>query len=241
MIKELAAYSNKEQIKNAYGFSKQNLDALKGMMTEVFFKKGTSIYWEGDHADKLFYVFKGRVKLFKSAYDGRDLVLHYFTPGDLFGEIEFFGTEQYTFTAKAISDCSIGMIDQKDIEMALWKNSGLTFEFMKWMGSMNQFTQIKLRDLLFYGKNGALASTLIRMINSYGRVEEDGIHYSIELTNSDLAQLIGATRETVNRMLQAWKKEGAINYRHGTIVIKDLNYIKSICHCEGCPLNMCRL
>ncbi|WP_229727430.1 helix-turn-helix domain-containing protein [Sporolactobacillus putidus] len=94
----------------------------------------------------------------------------------------------------------------------------------------------------FLRKNGALASTLIRMAHGYGRKEEDGIHYTIDLTNSDLAQLIGSTRETVNRMLQAWKNDGAIGYYHGSIVIRNLDYIKAICHCEDrCPMNICRL
>lgn len=239
---ESAAYTIQDQMSNTSMFSEQNLKALKNTMTVTEFKKGTSIYWEGDPSDKLYYVVKGRVKLFKSAYDGKDLVLHYFTPNDLFGEIGCFGYEEYSFTANSVTDCTIGVIPEKEVEALLAGNPGLSFEFMKWIGLMNQYTQIKMRDLLFYGKNGALASTLIRMAHGYGRKEEDGIHYTIDLTNSDLAQLIGSTRETVNRMLQAWKNDGAIGYYHGSIVIRNLDYIKAICHCEDrCPMNICRL
>ncbi|EST10390.1 Crp/Fnr family transcriptional regulator [Sporolactobacillus laevolacticus] len=239
---EEVACLKQDGLNNTCMFSKQSLQALKSMMTETTFKKGSNIFWEGDLSDKLFYVTRGRVKLFKSAYDGKDLVIHYFMEGDLFGEISCLGSVECSFTATAVTDCTVGVISEKDLEPLLLSNSSLSFEFMKWIGMMGQFTQIKMRDLLFYGKNGALASTLLRMLHGYSRSDEDGIHYTISLTNSDLAQLIGSTRETVNRMLQSWKNDGAIDYFHGSIVIKDLNYIKAICHCEDrCPLNICRL
>lgn len=230
------------QMNNTSVFSQKNLDILKTAMTVSVFKKSSNIYWEGDSSDKLYYLIDGQIKLYKSAYDGKDLVLHYFTSGDLFGELTFFGYDEYAFTAHAVTDCTIGVMPEKDVEALLLANPGLSFEFMKWVGLMGRYTQIKLRDLLFYGKNGALASTLLRMAHGYGRKEEDGIHYTISLTNSDLAQLIGSTRETVNRMLQSWKNDGAIGYYHGSIVIKDIEYIKAICHCEDrCPMNICRL
>ncbi|RYL93129.1 Crp/Fnr family transcriptional regulator [Sporolactobacillus sp. THM7-4] len=227
---------------NTSMFSKKNLDAIKNLMSVEFYKKNTNIYWEGDRSNKLFYVVEGRVKLFKSAYDGKDLVLHYYIPDDLFGEISCLGSDEYSFTANAATDCKIGVINEQDIENLIPGNAGLAFEFMKWVGLTNQYTQIKMRDLLFYGKNGALASTLIRMVHGYGKKQSDGIHYTLDLTNTDLAQLIGSTRETVNRMLQTWKKDGAIGYHHGYIVIKDMDYLKKICHCEDrCPMNICRL
>ncbi|RYM05816.1 Crp/Fnr family transcriptional regulator [Sporolactobacillus sp. THM7-7] len=223
-------------------FSERSLDMLKRKMSVDYYRKGTNIFWEGDPSGKLFYVIRGRVKLLKSGDDGKDLALHYFMSDDLFGELNCFGCGEYSFTACAAANCTIGVIREQDVEEALLENTGLSLDFMKWAGAMNHYTQVKMRDLLFYGKNGALASTLIRMMHGYGRNETDGVHYSIRLTNAELAQLIGSTRETVNRMLQAWKKDGAIDYRHGSIVIKDLNYLKSICHCEDrCPMNICRL
>lgn len=74
-------------------------------------------------------------------------------------------------------------------------------EFMKWMGRMQRLIHVKLRDILFFRKNGALASTLIRMSNSFGKVEGGQIIITEKFTNADIGCLIGATRETVNRMI----------------------------------------
>lgn len=226
---------------NTISFTDESLAHLKSIMYEHHIPKGTNIFWEGDRADKLYYLKEGSVKLLKSADDGKDLVLYYFREGDFFGETESFSNEVCGFTAEALSDCTIGIIQQGDLEVLLWQHGDLAIEFMKWMGFMHRFTQLKLRDLLFYGKSGALASTLVRMANSYGFEKDGAIHFTVSFTNYDLADLIGATRETVNRMLNHMKKEHIIDYKNGSIVIRDLEYIKSICHCEGCPKEVCRL
>ncbi|MFP3490515.1 helix-turn-helix domain-containing protein, partial [Staphylococcus sp. SIMBA_130] len=82
--------------------------------------------------------------------------------------------------------------------------------------------------------HGALASTLIRIANTYGIEEGDTIRMTTKFTNTEIADLIGATRETVNRMLNQLKKDHIIAYENGTIMIKDLEQLKAICHCEGC-------
>ncbi|MFD2618515.1 Crp/Fnr family transcriptional regulator [Terrilactibacillus laevilacticus] len=228
-------------IKNITIFSKKHAELLRKVMTVTDYKKGETIYWEGDAAEKLYFIVSGMVKVFKSADDGKDLVLNYFSTDDLFGELACFGPTNYTFTAEAAKDCKIGVLKQREIELLMLEKSEISIDFIKWMSYMSQYTQIKMRDLLFYGKNGALASTLIRMVHSYGKETENGIQFTTNFTNSDLAQLIGSTRETVNRMLQALKKEGAISYNQGSIVVKDLDYLKTICHCEECPLHICRL
>lgn len=232
---------NEPSISNTVSFSDESIGKLKSIMYEHHIPKGTNIFWEGDRADKLYFLKEGSVKLMKSADDGKDLVLYYFRPGDIFGETESFSNEVCGFTAEALTECTIGIIQQSDLEVLLWQHGDLAIEFMKWMGFMHRFTQLKLRDLLFYGKSGALASTLVRMTNSYGYEKDGAIHFSVAFTNYDLADLIGATRETVNRMLNHMKKEGIIDYHNGSIIIKDIEYIKSICHCDDCPKEVCRL
>ena len=79
---------------------------------------------------------------------------------------------------------------------------------MKWMGIDQQKTQTKFRDLMLHGKKGALYSTLIRLSNSYGVKKENGVLIDLVLTNQDLANFCGMTREVVNRMLAELKKRG---------------------------------
>ncbi|UUZ85022.1 helix-turn-helix domain-containing protein [Paenibacillus sp. P26] len=102
-------------------------------------------------------------------------------------------------------------------------------------------TQTKFRDLMMFGKPGALCSLLIRLNNSYG--EACGKHHriAVKMNNTEMAEMIGATRESVNRMLSEMKKEDVIDMESGHVIIKDLDYLRDVCHCENCPKDICRL
>jgi CRP/FNR family transcriptional regulator, cyclic AMP receptor protein len=226
---------------NTVTFSEESFLKLKGIMYEHFIQKGSRVFLEGDPADKIYYLKSGAVRLKKVTNDGKDLSLYYYREGDLFGEFDQTSNKVCTFSAETTTDCTIGVIQQQDLEILMWQHGDLALDFMKWMGYMQRFTQLKLRDLMFYGKNGALASTLIRMSNTYGIQNGNTIHIVERFTNSEIASIIGATRETVNRMLAQLKKSKIISYDDGTITILDLEALKKICHCEECPAHICRL
>ncbi|MFZ3590542.1 Crp/Fnr family transcriptional regulator [Bacillus sp. DJP31] len=232
---------NSNQVHNTNHFTDENLTKMKDIMYDYKVESGTNIFWEGDPSDKLYFIKKGIVKLSKMTDDGKDLTFYYFGQGDMFGEFDCFVKDTCTFSAVAIHDCQIGVIQQSDLEVLLWKNGDFPIEFMKWMGVMQRLMHVKLRDILFYGKNGALASTLIRMTNTFGKVEDKYIIITEKFTNSDIGCLIGATRETVNRMIAQLKKDHVLDIENGYLVIYDLDYLKGICHCEGCPKEICRL
>ena len=84
----------------------------------------------------------------------------------------------------------------------------------------------KFRDLLLYGKKGALYSTLIRLSNSYGQEIDEGILITVPLTNQELANYSATARESLNRMLGELRRENIIEMRDGLILIKDIDFLK---------------
>jgi CRP/FNR family transcriptional regulator len=222
-------------------FSQENLEKLKNIMYSKTMKAGSYLFWEGDPADYLYYVKKGRVKLTKTAGTGTKITLYLHHAGDMFGQIDPFQESANTFNAEVIEDAEFGIIQQKDLETLLWQHGDLAIEFMKWMGMMHRMTQTKFRDLMLYGKPGALCSLLIRLSNCYGIACKDGIRIGKKITNSEMAEMIGATRESVNRMLSEMRRKNAIAVENGTIIIKDRSYLRDICQCENCPQEICRV
>ncbi len=216
-------------------------EKLEQLMYTAQAAEGSHLFLEGDRADRLYYVIEGQVKVSKMTEDGKELVLYLLQSGDLFGEIGGFGEVHHTLNAEVLQDSKIGVIQQKDLEILIYQHGEFAVQFMKWMGLVNRTTQSKFRDLMLYGKTGALASTIIRLSNSYGTLQEDGIRIGIQLTNTDLANLIGTTRESVNRLLSSYKDDGVISYDHGHLVIHKLHVLRSICHCGDCPLEICRI
>lgn len=222
-------------------FSDDNMKRLEGLMVEHKVAKDTALFWENDAADKLYYIKKGKIRITKNSNDGKVFILFIFKEGDFVGQIDPYTDSKQTFNGIAAEDSVIGVIQKSDLELLLWQHSDLAIDFMKWMGLISRITQTKFRDLIMYGKQGALCSTLIRLSNTYGEETRDGILIKERLTNTDLADYIGAARESVSRMLSALKKEHAVDVVDGYIVIKNLDYLKNICHCELCPKEVCRI
>lgn len=222
-------------------FSEENFERLKGIMYPKHIEKGGNLFWEGDAAEYLYFVHKGRVKVTKSADDGKEFTLYLHHKGDLIGYGDVLSESVHLLSAEALEDCDLGVIQRKDLEVLLWQHGDLAVEFMRWQGTTHMLTQTKMRDLLMFGKTGALCSLLIRLNNSYGVTHGEHRRISIKINNTEMSDMIGATRESVNRMLSDLKKDGVIEIEDGHIIIHDLDHLREVCHCDNCPAHICRV
>ena len=216
-------------------FSADQFARLQELMYPKRMEAGGYLFWEGEPTGKLYYLKSGRVKLRKSTDDGKDFILSILQAGDMLCEPEDGMKAVHSFSAEVIEDAELGVIQWKDLEILLYRHGDFAVRFMNWMALMHRVTDSKFRDLLLFGKPGALASTLIRLANSYGVASPDGIKIGIKLTHAELADFIGTTRESVNRMLNGFKADGTIDIRKGRIVILRLSALQAICHCPACP------
>ena len=229
------------QINNTSSFSEETFKLLKAIMNDIQAEPGTTLFWEGDEADKLYYVVEGRVKITKSSDEGRQFIIDIYHTGDMFGQIDPNQTSKHWCNAEVMEPATIGIIPKKELMALLRQNGEAAVEVMNWMGLAHRMTLSKLRDLMMFGKSGALCSLLIRLNNTYGEAHPQGSLIAKRLTNLELADMIGATRESVNRMLSDFKSRGIIANDGGYIVVKDLQALKDTCHCENCPAEICRI
>ena len=121
------------------------------------------------------------------------------------------------------------------------KEPALAVSLLKIMGAHLRKQHSKFRDLLLYGKKGALYSTLIRLANSYGKEMDGGILISVPLMNQELANYSATARESLNRMLSELRKSDIIEYRGHLIFIKDIDYLKEAIQCENCGREICNI
>ncbi|MDQ0229826.1 CRP/FNR family transcriptional regulator [Metabacillus malikii] len=226
---------------NTHIFSADSLTELKKRMKSIHLKSGEYLYSEGEMIENMYFIIEGALTLYKSTEDGKVLTLNYYESGDLFGGYVSNGSHGAMENAKAIEDSTIGIIEKPDIELLQWQNRNFAIEFTKWVSYSQTLTQTKLRDLMFFGKNGALASALIRMKNTYG-VHVNGVwEITKKFTHDEIACLIGTPRETVTRMINQLKKDNLLTYDKGFITILDVDGLRTICSCEDCPVQVCRL
>lgn len=205
-------------------------------------EKGSFLYQEGMTANELFLVQSGLIQVSKIVPDGRELTLRMCGEGDLIGELTLFcPSPKYMLNAKVVESGVVAIIYKEELEEKLQQDHSLALELMKWISLQYRKSQTKFRDLVLHGKKGALYSTLIRLTNSYGMETEKGIMINTPLTNQELANFCGTSREVVNRMLAELRKNEVLSTEKGFITIHDLAYLKHSIDCENCPVNICNI
>jgi CRP-like cAMP-binding protein len=205
-------------------------------------ERGTYIFQEGMLAEELYIILSGKIQISKITSDGRELSLRICGANDICGELTLFtDNPKYLLSAKVLEEGEIVAIKKDVIETEIFQNSALAFEFMKWMSDHFRKTQTKFRDLVLNGKRGALFSTLIRMTNSYGIEQKDGILIDLPLTNQELANFCGTSRESTNRILNELKKDHMITVKKGKIIVHNVQYLRDEIGCENCDVVYCSI
>jgi CRP/FNR family transcriptional regulator len=204
--------------------------------------KGQFLFQEGSSASELYMIIKGKVQVGKLIPDGRELTIRLCSAGEIVGELSLFSDNaRHQQNAKMVEDGEVAIIFKNELEEKLANNSILAMEFMKWITDHYRKSQAKFRDLLLNGKRGALFSTLIRLSNSYGVETPKGTKINLPLTNQELANFCGSSREVINRMLSELKRDGIISYDKNLIIIHDIEYLRIEIGCENCGINICNI
>ncbi|MGS2777889.1 Crp/Fnr family transcriptional regulator [Robertmurraya sp. GLU-23] len=205
-------------------------------------EKGNYLFQEGQKAEELFIVIKGKIQISKMVPDGRELTIRMCSTGELIGEIPLFcASPKYMLDAKIVEDGEVAVIHKDDLEEKLSTDHSLSLQFMKWLNGQLLRNQTKFRDLILHGKKGALYSTLIRLCNSYGIVREQGIVIDQPLTNQEIANFCGTSREVANRLLSELRKNNIISIDKGIITIHNLMFLRDEIDCEDCPIDICKI
>ncbi len=205
-------------------------------------EKNTFIFQEGMEAEEMYVILSGKVQISKITSDGRELSLRICGKNDICGELTLFThSPKYLLSARVLEDAEIVAINKDVLEKEIFQNSSLALEFLKWMSDHFRKTQTKFRDLVLNGKKGALYSTLIRMTNSYGVELQNGILIDLPLTNQELANFCGTSRESTNRILNELKKEKIISIKKSKIIVHNLQYLRDEIGCENCPKVYCSI
>ncbi|WP_078555227.1 Crp/Fnr family transcriptional regulator [Bacillus alkalicellulosilyticus] len=221
--------------------SPANQEVLLEIGTPMSVKEGTLLFSEGDKPNYVYLVRSGKVNLSKMTVDGKEISVHLKQKDELVGEVGLFNEMSISVTARVVEDAELVQFDREELEALFYVNGEIAVAFMKWFARHTQSTQAKFKDLLLCGKSGALYSTLLRFCNSYGVEHKDGIMIHVNLTNQDLANYIGTSRESVNRMLSEIKKKDVVTMDNGFIVVKNIQFFKDYLHCGDCPIEICTI
>lgn len=204
-----------------------DLDGLSRHKVMNNYKRGHTIFFQGNPPFGLYCINSGKIKIAKIGNDGKESIIRIAGPGDVIGHRSLFGKENYTATATVIEDASVCFIDKKHINDVLYDHPDLALKIIEKLS--REMGQAEARNASMSQKNVCerLAELLLTLKNKYGVKEEYGWKLNIKLTREEMAALIGTANETVIRTISDFKNEGVIDQVGKTLYILDLKKLES--------------
>ncbi len=197
--------------------------ALRSSMIEVELSRGQVLFAEGDPGDRLYLVTRGKIKLGRTSADGRENLLAVLGPGEMFGELSLFDPGPRTSTATALTDAAALALGHDDLQPWLNGRPEVAGQLLRALAQRLRRTNENRADLVFSDVPGRVAKALLDLAQRFGVQSDHGIHVTHDLTQEELAQLVGASRETVNKALADFQHRGWLRHEARAVVLFDVD------------------
>ena len=184
------------------------------------FRKGGIVFSQGDPADAVFYIQKGKLKVTVHSERGKEAVVSILGPGDFFGEACMAGQTQRLVTVSAMTDAAVVRIDKNVMSQMLREDPSFSDLFMSYILHRSMRVQADLIDQLFNSSERRLARLLLILAN-YGE-EKEPTPILAKISQETLAEMIGTTRSRVSFFMNRFRKLGFISYNGYIEVHKSL-------------------
>lgn len=190
-------------------------------MESVRLTKGSTLFSEGDTGEHLYVIIEGKLKLGTSSGDGRENLLSVLGPGEMFGELSLFDPGPRTSTATAVTDVRLLSLGHDKVIPWVTEHPQVALELLARLAQRLRRTNEVLGDLVFSDVPGRVAKALIDLGERFGKETDEGLYVHHDLTQEELAQLVGASRETVNKALADFASRNWIRLDGRAVLITD--------------------
>jgi CRP/FNR family cyclic AMP-dependent transcriptional regulator len=204
------------------------LSVLAADFSPIEYAKDDILFWQGDNGVDLYLLYQGKVRIYKISPSGRETSINIFSTGNIFGEFAAIDRQPRSATALALTRCLLWRMDGNAFEKHLRAFPDLALALNRELVGKLRWTAEFAETVAQYDAAGRLLHILLLYNEQFGETLEEGKRYRLELglNQDDLASMVGARREWVNRLLQTWQRQGLMEYKAGKIVIHDLFKMK---------------
>jgi CRP-like cAMP-binding protein len=191
-------------------------DQLCRYAKHTLLKRGATIFSKGDPGNSLFAVISGTVKMSISSPDGRSAIFNLIGAGDVFGEMAVLDGQARSADATANTNCEIFIIDRREFIPFVQSQPALAMKFIQLLCSRLRGTSDQVEQLILQNLPGRLASALIRLAEKHLPAPEGR---TIAVTQQEIGEMVGMTRESINKQLRVWATRKWVRLEHGAIVV----------------------
>ena len=208
------------------GLDDDSVRTLRRQTSEVKLSRGEHLFLEGQDGDRLYVVLDGKIKLTRAAVDGRENLWSVLGPGEMFGELSLFDPRPRTSTASAVTDATLAALAHDALRPWLLERPEVSMHMLQALARRLRRTNDVMADLIFTDVPGRVAKNLLDLADRFGEQEGDRLHVHHDLTQEELAQLVGASRETVNKALADFAARGWLQISARSVLILDADRLR---------------
>jgi len=190
------------------------------------YKKGEPVYREGNYPNKLFFIRKGKVKIFKSNDAGKELTIDLLNEEDFLGYTALIENSKYRESAEAFEDCELCIIPKEDFELLMNSNIQVANKFIKLLAKNVSEKEDQLLSLAYNSLRKRVADALLTLQEKFKNAT--GEKFTITISREELANIAGTATESLIRTLSDFKAEKLIEIKGGSIIIEDEKKLASM-------------
>jgi CRP/FNR family cyclic AMP-dependent transcriptional regulator len=203
------------------GLSEEAVQPVLSRLETLNLPRGRVVFNEGEPGDSLYIVLSGKIKVGRRAADGRQNLIAVMGPSDMVGELSLFDPGPRTATATAVTDTRLARLRKQALRPWLNNRPEIAEQLLRVLARRLRRTNDALADLIFTDVPGRVAKNLLQMAGRFGTRDGGVLRVTHDLTQEEIAQLVGASRETVNKALADFASRGWIRLDGKSIIILD--------------------
>ena len=201
------------------------LDQLCRYAKPSTLKRGATIFSKGDPGNSLIAVVSGTVKISISSPDGRSAILNLIGAGEIFGEMSVLDGQARSADCTANTNCEIFIIDRREFLPFVRSQPALAMKFIELLCTRLRWTSDQVEQIILQNLPGRLAGALIRLTEKH-KLAPAG--RTIAITQQEISEMVGMTRESINKQLRVWAARNWVRLEHGAIVVLDAEALQAV-------------
>ena len=195
--------------------------------------KGDELFHKGDPGSHLYIVARGVLKAVTTSREGDDLVFNVMGPGETIGELAIFSGGRRSATISAMEESQLIVLRRNAVLPFLKSHPDAAFTLLAVLAERVQRLSEMVEDTHFRNLPSRLAKKLLELGDDYGQDHPEGFRISLSMSQEELGDLVGTTRESINKQMREWKANGLASMSHGTVTLHDLEALAALADSEA--------
>lgn len=198
------------------------MEPIINLARHRMYRHGTHIFMQGDPMTNVYFIHRGKIKIYRTDFHGKEQIVNVLQPGDMFPHQGFFRKDDYPAHAEVLEDAVLIYIPINSFENFLITHPEICVKLFKVLGDIIVDLHNRLEEKILHNTYEQIIMLLLRLAKDYGKeIQNDKIKITTHFTNRELANMIGSSRETVSRTLTQLKKQNLITPEKSGLYILD--------------------